>query len=126
MTDTVPILGQGPQVTPGDVLEMKFSLIRIEEQLKSGAKDAEHRHANMKQAMDAFVPRRELDQIFAGITARLASVDGEMKDKAEKTELDDVKRRVGNVESNQTWVTRTVLGLVIGAIVAAALAFKHG
>lgn len=127
MPEPLPILGERPPVTPNDVMEIKFSLIRIEERMAASAEAAEHRHANIKQAMDNFVPRRELDQTFAGLNTRLTSLDADVAEKASETEVDEVKRRLGLVEGNQTWVIRSVLGLVFSAIAAvAAYAIKHG
>lgn len=131
MTDTVPILGERPPVTNNDVWDIKLSLARIEERMTASSESAEHRHANLKQAMDNFVPRRELDQTFAGLGARITSIEADVEEKVTESEVTEVKRRIGLIEGNQTWLIRSVLGLVLTSIATAvatvaAFAIKHG
>lgn len=127
MSDPVPLLGERPPVTANDVIEIKFALIRIEERMTASAEAAEHRHANIKQSLDNFVPRRELDQIFAGITARFTSLDADVASRAKDGTVADIGRRVGKIEDAQAWVIRTVALIVIGAVASAVtFAVKHG
>ena len=113
MTDNLPLIGQ-PPVTSTDLFEIKLALTRIEERTAAAAEAAEHRHANLRQAMENYVPRRELDQIFAGIGVRMASIEGELDDKAARSTLDALEKRVSKVESNQErviWAVLSTLGM---------------
>ena len=67
----------GPRTTtnpPGGIFvgddivqQILVALARIEERIKAQTEQSEHRHNNLKMAIETFVPRRELDEKFSAI-----------------------------------------------------------
>lgn len=71
------------EIDPTLMIKIEVALARIEERQISVAKDiatlqreADHRHANIKQSMDAFVPRREIESSFVKVYEK---IDGTSK-----------------------------------------------
>lgn len=61
---------------------------------------------------------RSLDQTLSNVTETHKNLD---KDKAEKTAFDDLVRRVNNIEDNQKWLVRLLMGLIIAAVVGTVI-----
>ena len=112
MSDTIPLIGGAPPISDKDVWEIKLVLTRIEERMAAGAEAAEHRHANMRAALDNFVPRREIEQTFAGLTVRLSSVEADLDERPDAKCIAEIERRLGKIESNQERVIWAVLSTV--------------
>lgn len=53
------------------ISQVLIALARIEERIKAQAEQSEHRHNNLKMVVEGFVPRRELDERFAAMNARI-------------------------------------------------------
>lgn len=63
---------RGRVVMGDDVIQqILVALARIEERIKAQTEQSEHRHNNMKLAVEGFVPRRELDERFRSMEERL-------------------------------------------------------
>ena len=52
------------------------ALARIEERIKAQTEQSEHRHNNLKMAIEGFVPRREIEQLFAAQQAQIDDLKG--------------------------------------------------
>lgn len=63
---------------PGTLTEILITLARIEERQQAASANADHRHANLKMALDAFVPRAELEQRHKAVDKRLDTIEGNM------------------------------------------------
>lgn len=62
-------------VVSADLVDIRVTMARIDERTAQQAVTAEHRHNNLKQAMEAFVPRREIEATNRGFDGRLRSLE---------------------------------------------------
>lgn len=94
---------------------MKIMLARIEERQEAQAEASAHRHANLKQELQAFVPRREIEQANETLSDKI------------KASHDAIIIRVVRLEEAQTWFVRKMLmasfgSATIGSVAAAVTA----
>lgn len=118
-----------------DLLEIKTSLTRLTEQFAAFAVAAEHRHGNLKQSLDAFLPRREAEAEFASGARRMAAIEADLATKAEtsvvnlcapQAQADETDRRLKRVEAvidRVIWGLLAAGGLMAGNLLV--LGFKH-
>ena len=64
-----------PPVTGTDLTEIKIALARIDERTAAQANAAEYRHNNIRQVMNGFVPRREIEANDRARAARILSLE---------------------------------------------------
>lgn len=67
---------------------------------------------------------QRIRKIEDGVEATLSKVNElDARDRADLVRYQSLDRRVSDLESAQTWLWRTVGGIVLAAVIAAALAY---
>lgn len=114
MPDTA--LSGAVAISAADLIEIKVTLTEIRERQTSAAKEAEHRHNNMRAALDGLMPRKEAE-------ARFRDLDEDRKqgDTLVKEEVARLEVRISKVERFQNLLNA---GFALGSATAAgALVF---
>ncbi|WP_156399189.1 hypothetical protein [Methylobacterium sp. Leaf466] len=105
---------------PNILIDISTKIAGIDERTKSlqaadisAQTNADHRHRNVMQAMETFVPRREMEHMLSRVTEHCDTNRNILSSRVEV-----VEKAIETIKDNGVWIKRTVIGAGITALIA--------